>query len=522
MKRKIGAWYHSITFKDLVIFLVIFLVALIPLVVSYIQASKRGRIDHLAAQLELVATQAERGINLQTLGDLADPTMTGSPMHRQLVDVLAGIQQNYKVDNAILMRRELDGSFFYIADGNNQFYVYEPVRIHKRFPETYRAAAQAWDQRDAFHTELFGFGEIEYLQVYHPIEYQGKVVAQVLINKIAEDVDQAIRTDAIFVIALTTGLFLLGSAVFWILSSRMLMPVRKLRLAALQIAQGDLEPDLVVTRGRDEAAQLNRTFIRMVRELRESRESLNNKNEELTRALSRVRLMEDLEASMTKFLPREVGKALRQDPQALERGKVEQDVTVAFLDIEDSTNLTRRLDASGVDILIQNYFSHYLDAIYDNNGDITETAGDGLMIIFQQEQHALDAVKNAVAIQEITRQILLEPDHVNDNIQINIGINSGSALVGFTKFEAVSGTRVTFTATGMTTILAARLADKATQGRVLISQETLDRVEKSPEFSRLEVQVESLGPVKFKNFDSRECVYALTGSAPTLPAAVGE
>ncbi|MBI4640273.1 MAG: adenylate/guanylate cyclase domain-containing protein [Candidatus Tectomicrobia bacterium] len=62
-------------------------------------------------------------------------------------------------------------------------------------------------------------------------------------------------------------------------------------------------------------------------------------------------------------------------------------------------------------------------------------------------------------------------------ITVNIGINSGLASVGSTRFEGVSGTRWTYTATGSVTNLAARIGKVATQGEILIGEETAKRVE---------------------------------------------
>jgi len=48
---------------------------------------------------------------------------------------------------------------------------------------------------------------------------------------------------------------------------------------------------------------------------------------------------------------------------------------------------------------------------------------------------------------------------------VNMGINSGKVFLGATKFEGMSASRWTFTASGLTTVLAARIAGLATEGR---------------------------------------------------------
>ncbi len=87
--------------------------------------------------------------------------------------------------------------------------------------------------------------------------------------------------------------------------------------------------------------------------------------------------------------------------------------------------------------IIERMFSSFVDPIHRSQGTINETSGDGLMIIFEQhdpETNAINAVKAAFEIAERTRSMnwFLNQDAP---IHVNIGINSGGALVGMTKFK---------------------------------------------------------------------------------------
>jgi class 3 adenylate cyclase len=66
-----------------------------------------------------------------------------------------------------------------------------------------------------------------------------------------------------------------------------------------------------------------------------------------------------------------------------------------------------------------------------------------------------------------------------------MGINSGLALVGSTRFEGLHGTRWTFTASGPVTNLAARLAGIAEAGHILLGPETARRLEGRYHLQRL-------------------------------------
>ncbi len=509
------AFFYSITFKNLIIFLLIFFAALGPLVYSYWTDIKRNHIDSLAKQLEIIADLAVKKIDPILVQVLERKEFTGTGPHKSLVNFLKEIQVDFNVDNAVVMKREQNGKFYYIADGNSQFFVTQDVFLHERFPETLKAANGAWENTGRMNTGLFGFGTYEYLQFNEPIVHEGKVIAILMINKFAEDVDQAIRMDAINVLLMSVAILLLGWIFFWAISTKLLRPLVRLRDATYQLAEGNLDIEIDPIRGRDEISQLNESFRVMVREVRMSRELLEKNNRELKRTIARVQLMEDLEKNLSKFVPQNVRKTLGTDPGALEKGKIEEDVTVLFLDVEGSTLLTEAMEPEKIDELIQDYFSQYLDCIYENNGDITETAGDGLMIIFRGDKsnlHAFNAVKTALTIQTVTQEICEGKEKGEDCLKINIGINSGSALVGFTKFEAISGTRITFTATGRTTILAARLQDIANNGSIVISTETMERVKFQKYDSNLIWSVEDLGEIELKNLIDPENVFKIWGT----------
>ena len=101
-----------------------------------------------------------------------------------------------------------------------------------------------------------------------------------------------------------------------------------------------------------------------------------------------------------KFVPESVKKIVERNPDAPEFAKQETDVTVLFLDIAGYTRMSQLLDKVKMNFVIEKYFSSYLDDIYRFHGDINETAGDGLMIIFQDSDpvaNATQALRTALA-----------------------------------------------------------------------------------------------------------------------------
>lgn len=234
---------------------------------------------------------------------------------------------------------------------------------------------------------------------------------------------------------------------------------------------------------------------------------LQEKKDSLEAALRKVELLEKVKSHLNKFVPQSVQKLIEDNPDTPELDKQDKDVSVLFLDIAGYTRISASLDQEKVNYLIERYFSSFLDDIHQNDGDINETAGDGLMIIFQNSDpttHALQAARTALAIHSQTKQINTDLHGQYEPVQVNIGINSGIASVGSAKFEGITGTRWTYTASGMVTNLAARIAEFATGGSILASEETVHRL--SYQFFR-----EDLGKQQFKNVREPLHIFRLLG-----------
>jgi len=208
-------------------------------------------------------------------------------------------------------------------------------------------------------------------------------------------------------------------------------------------------------------------------------EDLNRKNIELEQTLEKVRLLESIQTHLTKFVPQSVQRIIEKSPDAPLLEKQSRDVSVLFLDIAGYTRMSETVAPEKMNYLIEKYFSSFLDDIHKNKGDINETAGDGLMIIFQEEEdesHAANAVKTALAINNRAKIINSDLEEKFDPVVVNIGINSGTASVGSTRFEGITGTRWTYTASGPVTNVAARIGSLAKNGEILVGAQTAARV----------------------------------------------
>jgi DNA-binding response OmpR family regulator len=192
------------------------------------------------------------------------------------------------------------------------------------------------------------------------------------------------------------------------------------------------------------------------------------------RKISELRRLKD---HFARFVPEAVKRLIAENPEAPELAKRECDVSVLFLDISGYTRLSEQLPPETLNGLVERYFSTFLDCIHEAGGDINETAGDGFMAIFQDDdvhRHAIKAAETALALLAATDA--LNHDNRAQPLAIHMGINSGVALLGSTRFEGLRGTRWTFTASGPVTNLAARLANIADAGQILVGPQTVHRL----------------------------------------------
>jgi len=206
---------------------------------------------------------------------------------------------------------------------------------------------------------------------------------------------------------------------------------------------------------------------------------IQEKNRELEETLTRVQLLESIEMHLKKFVPKSVQDLISDNPENPDLNKHEKDLSVLFLDIAGYTKMSETTSRDKMNFLVETYFSEFLNIIVENKGDINETAGDGLMILFQADDpaiHSFNAVSAAMGIKKRTQLI---NDALKDKfspVTVNMGINSGTAAVGSTRFKGIAGDRWTYTASGAVTNVAARVCSFARDGQILVTSMTAHHI----------------------------------------------
>ncbi|HVV36330.1 MAG TPA: adenylate/guanylate cyclase domain-containing protein [Acidimicrobiales bacterium] len=152
-------------------------------------------------------------------------------------------------------------------------------------------------------------------------------------------------------------------------------------------------------------------------------------------------------------------------------GRPEGTVTIVFTDIESSTEMIERLGDGDASVLVKEHNDIVRAQVAECGGYEVKFRGDGFMLAFTS---AAKGVRCALAIQEAMKDF--SERHPEAPFSINIGINSGEAVPDGDDFL---GTAVN---------IAARLADTASGGEVLVTSVVRDLVASSGEFKFLPEQ----------------------------------
>src|SRR5262245_61363137 len=119
---------HSLVVKNILLFLAILAVTMVPLAVRYDQDSRAYASQNLASTLEFVAERSATWLDVNAITTLTRPEHKATDDYRHLLANLNRIRREFGVDNAVVMRRQADGHFTYVAIDHDGFEIGEPVQ----------------------------------------------------------------------------------------------------------------------------------------------------------------------------------------------------------------------------------------------------------------------------------------------------------------------------------------------------------------------------------------------------------
>ena len=210
-------------------------------------------------------------------------------------------------------------------------------------------------------------------------------------------------------------------------------------------------------------------------------------------ALRRLRMLhsaivsrEEQGNALSRMLPGGVAEQLIASGAELGESR-RMDVTVVMSDIRGYTTLAEHADPSTLVRQLNRHRAEMNRAILGQGGTVMQYIGDAVMAVFgaptAQADHADRAIEAAAAMHRAQRAI--NDDWVRDGLPpflLGIGLSSGDVAAAFLGSEE----RLEYTVVGDAVNLCQRLQQFATDGQVVLSEATWDRLTAPPDvFERL-------------------------------------
>jgi adenylate cyclase len=225
-----------------------------------------------------------------------------------------------------------------------------------------------------------------------------------------------------------------------------------------------------------------------------------------------------IKSAFSYYLSPSVIDEIIKDPESLELGGEDREITIFFSDIKGFSTISEKLTPRELVVRLNEYLTEMTDIILKYNGTVDKYIGDAIMAFYGapiiMPDHpvkaclaAIDQKKRLRELQEKWRKDGLEP------IYARMGIHSGKATVG----NMGSRTRMDYTVMGDSVNLASRLegANKSFETSVMISGSTY-------EGARDQIDARQLGRIKVVGKQEAVPIYELMGRKGTLPGRIYE
>lgn len=209
----------------------------------------------------------------------------------------------------------------------------------------------------------------------------------------------------------------------------------------------------------------------------------------------------DLRQVFEKFIPEDIYKEIGfrgYEKIVLGSARTKQ-LNVMFLDIMGFTGISEQISPERTLLLLNIYFDGIGELIYKHGGYIDKFLGDGIMIIFEQE-NSDNALSCAIEIQDFIKRFQISS--IGKKITIGIGINTGEVIVGTIGTKR----RMDATVIGDTVNTASRLEGltRKYEKSIILSQSVVDSIANPERFSLCEI-----GTVTLKGRERSTKIFSL-------------
>lgn len=188
----------------------------------------------------------------------------------------------------------------------------------------------------------------------------------------------------------------------------------------------------------------------------------------------KLRREETLRANLSKYHSPDHVKLLMERGGDVGLEVVEREVTVAFIDVVESTRMAEAHNPAEVASLLNEFFQMATTAIFQHDGHVNNFIGDEVMAIFNapldMEDHAAQAVRACAAfLGELQK---FNETHPEKEFKVRCAINTGPVVAG----NVGAAAHIKYTVLGDTVNVAARLSKTPQVNSIVVGERTYDRV----------------------------------------------
>ncbi len=202
-----------------------------------------------------------------------------------------------------------------------------------------------------------------------------------------------------------------------------------------------------------------------------------------------------------------------KDPESLELGGEDREITIFFSDIKGFSTISEKLTPQDLVKRLNEYLTEMTDIVLKYNGTVDKYIGDAIMAFYGapvlMPDHAAKACMAAVDMKKRLRELQDTWRKAGlESIFARMGIHSGKATVG----NMGSRTRMDYTAMGDAVNLASRLegANKSFNTTAMISGSTYEAAKDS-------IEARILGKIRVVGKSESVPIYELLGMKASLP-----
>jgi len=275
-----------------------------------------------------------------------------------------------------------------------------------------------------------------------------------------------------------SGLSILAAlALGAVLSWSLIRPVRRMDTALERLANGDFDVSVEVP-NNDEFGNLTRNLNRTTDELATMYSNLRSLNANLQETVEhKVRELERA-SRLKRYVSPALADSIVSGERDIDLAPSRKLLTTFFSDVRGFTEAAERMEPEELIDELNEYLSEMTEIVFAHGGTLDKYVGDAVMVFFgdpvPQDDHARRAVQMALEMRERMKRLqdtwLRRYDEV---FKIGIGISTGWVTVG----NIGSSARSDYTVLGNHVNLAARLADRAAAGQILVTERTFREVD---------------------------------------------